>query len=287
MSSWGLVLVSVADVRKDPDQRSEQITQAILGTAVSIVRIEGLWACVRMPDEYQGWIHQGLLHLGDEDLVQRWSQGPSVMVTCPVGVLYSEPSCRSIPLSDIVIGTKLRLLEEGPQWSQVSLPDGRKGWISRADTSDENDLVHLSGGGPEDILRTARAFTGRPYLWGGLTPKGFDCSGFVQTVFGLNGIRLPRDSYQQFACGQEIAERNDLEPADLLFFQGQGAGRITHVAVHMADEEFIHCSSFVRTNSLRQTAGNYEASLEAQFVGIKRIVGGAQGHAESTCPGAQ
>jgi cell wall-associated NlpC family hydrolase len=157
------------------------------------------------------------------------------------------------------------------------LPDNRDGWIARGDTVDENGIIHLRGGTPQQILKTALSFTGFPYLWGGTTPKGFDCSGFVQTVFRLNGHCLPRDAYQQFTSGTEVTLRSDAKPADLLFFRARGAERITHVAIHLGKDQFIHCSGHVRTSSLDRSAENYDASLEAQFVGTKRIVGGASG----------
>jgi hypothetical protein len=277
MSSWGLVRVSVAGVRREPDQRSEQMTQAIMGMALEILDLKRNWRHVRMPDGYTGWVNESFLQLGEEELIQEWRAGPRIMVTSPVALILSRRRYAAIPVSDAVVGTELVLLEVGRRWNRVALPDGRWGWLPHKDTSDMANIIHLYGGSPEEIIETALSFTGFPYLWGGTTPKGFDCSGFVQTVFRLNGHLLPRDAYQQFTQGEEIVWREGLKPADLLFFQAREAEKITHVAIHIGDERFIHCSGHVRTNSLKPTDEEYDASLEAIYVGAKRVVGGVSG----------
>lgn len=277
MSSWGLVRVSVADVRKEPDQRSEQVTQAILGMSLEVLDQRQDWRYVRLPDGHMGWVNELLLQIGERELIQRWENGPKVMVTSPVALILSQRHLSATPVSDAVIGTKLLLEARGSRWNRVILPDERRGWIAHRDTVDRRNLIHLEGGTPEDILRTARSFTGFPYLWGGTTPKGFDCSGFVQTVFGLNGFPLPRDAYQQFTRGAEVLRRQELRPADLLFFRARTAHRITHVAIHIKEGQFIHCSGYVRTNSLNRSAGDYHASLESKYAGAKRIVGDLSG----------
>jgi len=271
----GLVRVSVADVRRGPDQRSEQVTQAIMGTAVSVSgHRPRKWIRAHLPDGYKGYIHKGLLHLGDERLVRRWIRQADTLVTVPWTMIYSRRSPHSDPVSDVVMGTKLCRIDESTRWIRVRLPDDRQGWLARHETTRGIHLIHPEGGTSRDILRLARRFLGVPYLWGGLTPKGFDCSGFTQTVFGLNGYPLPRDAYQQFRCGRKIRSRKDLAPADLLFFRAPGAKRITHVAVHMGQERFLHCSDLVKINSIDPSAPDYDVSLDQNYVGAARIVGG-------------
>lgn len=273
MSLWGLVKVSVAGVRREPDQRSEQMTQAIMGMALEILDRRRNWRHVRMPDGYIGWVNESFLELGQEKSIRQWRTGPRIMVTSPVALILSRPRYAAIPVSDAVVGTELGLLQTGRGWSRVALPDGRWGWLPRKDTSDLANIVHPNGGSPEEIVGTAMSFMGIPYLWGGTTPKGFDCSGFVQTVWRLNGHLLPRDAYQQFTQGREIGRPEKLKPADLLFFQAREATKITHVAIHIGDAQFIHCSGYVRINSLKPSAEEYDASLEAIYAGAKRVVG--------------
>jgi SH3-like domain-containing protein len=271
---FGLVRVSVADIRRAPDQKSEQITQAIMGTKVIILgRPRGKWVRICLPDGYRGWIHRGLLRYSPEEYIRRWFKEAKILVTVPWTMIYSQRARRSDPVSDVVIGTKLCLVDQSVHWLRVRLPDDRQGWIARRDTMEDAHLIHPEGGTGQDIVRLARRFRGIPYLWGGLTPKGFDCSGFVQTVFGLNGYALPRDAHQQHRCGQAISSRKNLLPADLLFFKAPEAGRVTHVAIHLSEEQFIHCSDFVRTNSLNPSAPDYHADVSKHYVGARRIVG--------------
>jgi cell wall-associated NlpC family hydrolase len=277
LSSWGLVRVSVADVHREPDHKSEQVTQAIMGMALEILDQRRNWRYVRLPDGYLGWVSESLLQLGEEKLIQRWQASSKLMVTSQVALILSRRQSASIPVSDAVIGTQLLRLETGQRWHRVALPDGRQGWIAHRDTADVGNIIHLEGGSAEQILKTAHSFMGFPYLWGGTTPKGFDCSGFVQTVFRLNGLSLPRDSSQQFTQGREVSQREQLRPADLVFFKAQDADRIVHVAIHIQKSKFIHCSGYVRINSLEQSAEDYDASLEAQYAGAKRLIGGFAG----------
>ena len=275
MNPLGLIRVSVADIRRGPDQRSEQVTQAIMGTAISVFsRRREKWLRIQLPDGYKGYIHEGLVQLGDKKLVRRWSRQANVQVTVPWSMIYARRSPHSDPISDVVIETKLCRIEDSARWIRVRLPDGRRGWLARHEITRGRHLIHPKGGTAENVLQLARRFLGIPYLWGGLTPKGFDCSGLTQTVFGLNGYPLPRDAYQQFRCGRKIRSREDLAPADLLFFQASGAKRVTHVAIHLAGERFIHCSDLVKINSLNSSASDYVASLEENYVGARRIVGG-------------
>ena len=241
--------------------------------SLEILKHRQNWRYVRLPDGHVGWVNQLLLYMGGRAVIRRWEKGPKVMVTSPVALILSRRHHGSIPVSDAVIGTELLLETKEPRWNRVILPDHRQGWIAKKDTSDTKNIIHLEGGRPQEILITARSFTGFPYLWGGTTPKGFDCSGYVQTVFRLNGVLLPRDAYQQFTRGVEVHNRDELRPADLLFFRAPTAERMTHVAIHIAEGQFIHCSGYVRTNSLNRTAEDYDASLVSLYAGAKRVVG--------------
>jgi len=100
-----------------------------------------------------------------------------------------------------------------------------------------------SSGIRQRIISTAKQYIGVPYVWGGTTPKGFDCSGYVQYVFNIHGISLPRTSKQQWAVGSPISKSN-LQPGDLVFFQNTGsASGISHLGIYIGDGQFIHASS--------------------------------------------
>jgi cell wall-associated NlpC family hydrolase len=114
----------------------------------------------------------------------------------------------------------------------------------------------------DQLTATGLRFLGIPYLWGGSTPKGFDCSGLVQRIYRLQGLILPRDSDMQAHFGQEkkVDSLEDLAPGDLLFF-GRAAQRITHVAMALPDRLFLHAHGQVRVNSVDPAHPLFEASL--------------------------
>jgi len=132
-----------------------------------------------------------------------------------------------------------------------------------------------------NILATAQEYIGRPYLWGGTSGKGMDCSGFTKTVFYLNGVQLARDASQQVRTGNEIktdATLKNLVPGDLLFFGRKATAekkeRITHVGIYMGKGEFIHSSgdAGVKIESLVKGASNFNKKRLDSFVKAKRMV---------------
>jgi cell wall-associated NlpC family hydrolase len=129
------------------------------------------------------------------------------------------------------------------------------------------------------ILKTAYRFMGIPYLWGGTSTKGMDCSGFTKTVYFLNGIVLQRDASQQVNTGELVDVKNgweNLQAGDLLFFgrkaEGDKKERITHVAIYIGDGDFIHAAGRVRINSLNPTKTYYSKYRDNSFIRAKRIL---------------
>jgi gamma-D-glutamyl-L-lysine dipeptidyl-peptidase len=137
----------------------------------------------------------------------------------------------------------------------------------------------------ENIINSAKSMMGLPYLWGGTSVKGVDCSGFTKTSFYMNGYVIPRDASQQVLAGDEvqIVDQNgkfsealalkNLKPADLLFFAGGKTSRITHVALYIGNGEFIHSAGNVRINSMLKNANNYDDFQTRTLVSAKRYIG--------------
>lgn len=146
----------------------------------------------------------------------------------------------------------------------VQLPDGRRGFI----LDDTEDAQFQSF--RQRILFTAERYLGASYIWGGKTALGFDCSGFVQTVYRLNGIQLPRDTTQQIEVGELIHSRTELQAGDLVFFKENG--RVNHVGIAYDTDSFIHCSGFVRRNSFAESDPDYSNTLTEKRAEMKRIV---------------
>jgi cell wall-associated NlpC family hydrolase len=152
---------------------------------------------------------------------------------------------------------RVRKAGEAGDWYKVELPDQRAGYLPKTAAENYSAWKQARRATPENIERAARMFVGRPYLWGGNSPKGFDCSGFTKMVFFLNGIDLQRDSSRQADQGVAVALDDDLSQlmkGDLLFF-GRPARRgrperVVHVGIYLGDKLFIHSSERVRISSL-------------------------------------
>jgi hypothetical protein len=203
-------------------------------------------------------------------------------MTAYFGVVRSKPDTLSLPVSDAIPGV---LFKDGGlrgAWRAVETPDGRKGFIQRRLVAGYDKWKATRKLTASNVELTAKRFIGVPYLWGGTSPKGMDCSGFTKTVFRLNGMELNRDANQQATMGWEIAAGEDfkaLTKGDLLFF-GQKATaerpeRITHVAIYLKDREFIHTpgGAGVRIDSFEPGKPNFNEGLLKSFVRTRRVIG--------------
>jgi hypothetical protein len=146
------------------------------------------------------------------------------------------------------------------------LPSGRTGWVLKKDVRPLSERIDIRMGDSaeglvsvekmEDVIRQAYSLLGVPYLWGGMSSKGVDCSGLVRISFLMNDILLPRNATQQIKCGREV-DLKDIQRGDLIFFGNTETGAITHVGIYLGNGEFIHASHLVRVNSLIPGAENY------------------------------
>ena len=270
---FGIVNVSVANLHRLSAFQSEILDQALLGAVLPIYDYQNDFYLVDNWDHYRGWISKYTLRRVNRQEALQWQADARLWVTALGGWVHEAPEAQSAALSDItLLGTLSGTISTG-QYTPVALPDGRSGYIESADISAipiETPARPNAG----YILDTARRFAGIPYYWGGITPKGMDCSGFVQTVFRLCGFPLPRNASQMATLGAPVAVNSDdtsgLRAGDLLFF-GNSMERITHVALYMGDSLFMHAEGAVVTHSLQEGHPGFNAYRRDTLIAARRI----------------
>ena len=260
------VQASVAEVRREPRHAAEQVTQVLQGeTVVPLVHEDG-WLLGRVADGYVGWIRDWHLQWVDVDAVAGFTRRVNARIDANWTCLRAEPSRTAVVVGESILGTPVVTRRDERGWMEIELPGGRCGWLP---VSALRDAAWPWRPQVAEIAATLQRFYGVPYLWGGRSPKGFDCSGLVQFVFGLHGVLLPRDSDAQALAGEPVAEPR---PGDLVFF---GRERVTHVGVVRLDGAFVHARGEVRYNSLVHGADLHDAELAALWCGTRRVLGPA------------
>lgn len=282
-NQYGIVSVSVGNMRGEPKHPAELVTQVMMGSVLRILKQEGGWFYVQAPDKYLGWIDRDAVFQTTLGGVEDWIQSPKVITTEYFSIVYEKPTVDAKPVSDVVMGALLKKRGMAGKWIEVEIPDGRKGFVhgtSLMDYSVWKNSRKLTAGNIEDL---AKKFIGVPYLWGGTSPKGFDCSGYTKTVFRLNGIDLQRDANQQATMGEEPMvgdQMEHLKKGDLLFFGRKATEekpeRIWHVGIYLGNQEFIHCAGKVRVNSFDPEAPHYDPERLKTFVRARRLIGVSQ-----------
>lgn len=234
----GLVRAAVAPLLPEPRISAALASQCVLGQRVDVLSRRGPWLRIRGEDGYLGWLHAGYVLLCGEEQARAWEHGAGGEPAVSLGAeLLSDAGgllCR-LPWG-------ARLIREAD--GRVRLPDGRAGVLGGGEVVGVDRLPELFPTSGESVVRTARRWAGTPYLWAGVTPAGADCSGYVQAVYRLHGVVLPRDSDMQARVGREVdpgAGFAALRPGDLLFFAETGE-RITHVALSLGGSRIIHSS---------------------------------------------
>jgi gamma-D-glutamyl-L-lysine dipeptidyl-peptidase len=236
-----VVVVPVANMYSGPSEKTDVVSQALYGSNVVLLVSSGEWSKIQTPDHYKGWVlsrHLRVLLTGNGYAVA----GPTVQIESLFANVYAEPDVtRHKPVMTLPFEVRLEAIpaknpkDAHERWLQVSLPDQRKGWIQTGDVVTEPKPLSI----PESI-ELAKRFLGFPYLWGGRSSFGYDCSGFTQMLVRARGINMPRDADLQAAwSGATKVERNDLQPGDLLFF-GSSSKNITHTGMYIGDGQFIH-----------------------------------------------
>ena len=254
------VNASVVNIYSGPDFKSAVVTQGLLGESCVIMDSKGDWFNVNQWDCYSGWIHKHQGILTDK------TYDANLTVFEMDGVVTKE-SGKTV-IRDLTFGNNLNGKPMSGGFS-VTLPDGEKGWTSTLLGRMTEQPTRKS------IIRLARSFMGVPYLWGGKSPHGFDCSGYIQTIYKTFNIELPRDAHQQADHFKESTiTMEQAKQADLHFFKSRG--KITHVALAEGNGYFLHAQGWVKEESFDSRAPNFNSELKNKYacsVSMEPILG--------------
>ena len=251
---------------------AEQVSQLLNGWPVEILMEDGRWRLVRLADGYLGWAYGPYL-------TETTAPAPTHIVCVPMSLLRMAPAAEALPINRILGGTAVVAEVQG-DWAQVTLAGdpaaplrpGLAGWVPTAELRSLSELPQDEAGRRAQIIADAVRFTGVPYLWGGCSAFGIDCSGYAQLLHRLAGVIIPRDADQQFDATQPISD--PCQPGDLLFF-GEGAAdarKITHVAVSLGGWRIIHSSR--SRNGVQEDDVQAVEHLRESFVGARTFLDG-------------
>jgi SH3-like domain-containing protein len=275
----GIVTNSVGNVRSKPGEAQELANQLLMGMAVKVLKQRSGYSYIQSSDRYLGWLDNFAIRFVTQSEANAWMSASKVIVTAINGTVRESPSPDALPVSDAVAACLMKRIGEKGTWCAIELPDGRKGYIERRLVQDYDSWKKTRALNGTTIAKTAKSLLGIPYLWGGTSTKGMDCSGFTKTVFRLNGMELNRDADQQATMGEPVASNDNfrlLRSGDLLFFGQKGVDgnkeRITHVGIYLANLQYIHSSGRVRLSSFDPTSPIFEDRLLKRFVRARRVI---------------
>ena len=241
-----VVVVPVANMYSKPSDKSDVVSQAIYGSNVHLIEARGEWSRIETPDHYRGWTPSRYLRIvlaGDGYA----SGGPTVQVESLFANIYADPDVtKHKAVITVPFEVKLEIVPEEAKaksaqhdgWIHVRLPGMTNAWIQAGDVTTDSKPLSI----PQSI-ELAKRFLGLPYLWGGRSSFGYDCSGFTQMLVRARGLEMPRDADKQAAwSGVTRVGRKDLQPGDLLFF-GSSEKEIDHTGMYIGDGQFIQAAT--------------------------------------------
>jgi len=270
---YGVIIHSVENMYSKPDASVDVVSQALLGTTVKILKTEKdknnhTWYYIETPDTYQGWVEGRAIRLYQEKEKFYASEGQVIEITSLMALIYSTPDVtKQKPMIMAPISTVLELGEYKERWGEVTLPGGHKGYIQVGDGQIKKAPFKRSRLSSEQMVELAKRFLGLPYLWGGTSPLGIDCSGFAQLIYRLSGIEILRDADIQFTSSGLLEVPKGQEKAGDLVFFGR-PNRITHVGLMISEKEFIHATTHEKP--VVQISNLYDEYWQKLYQGCRR-----------------
>lgn len=231
----GICLLSVVPCRKEPSGTSEMVTQLLFGEHYSVLEQTEDWIRIRHAyDKYECWISIKQHTKISESVYNNLQKQTAYYSNELVQVLHNRHNFTSFP---ITIGATLPFLKQ----SLLQVDSHEFGFEGLYSEKGNKNAA-------SEIINTGLLFLNAPYLWGGKSPFGIDCSGFTQITYKLNGYYLPRDAYQQVELGHPLSFVEEAEAGDLAFFDNE-EGNIVHVGILLNNTQILHASGFVRIDN--------------------------------------
>jgi len=273
---WALVKVAAGTMRAQPRHAAELLTQATLGTPLKIMKREGSWLWVQTPDRYLGWITASSVEITGAEGLNEWRSSERVIVITNSTFVYGDEKETTI-VSDIVLGSILVTNGRSSRHYQVIFPDGRTGFLRRSESKSFSLWLAEATPTVPSLTMNGQRLMGVSYLWGGTTAYALDCSGFMKTIFFINGVILARDASLQQRHGEEVessaTDYAKLQPGDIVFFGNQRTRRAGHVGLYLGDGEVMHESGMVRVDNLSKSRANFSNYLFTTYLSARRVLG--------------
>ena len=233
---YGITLQSVIPMRREPQEQSEMVSQLLFGETYCVEEVREKWLRITTSyDHYPGWIDRKLFReISRHDYAQQISSRPRVLTSKIAELELPDSSVLFIQAGSSLPGYD-------PSTQCIEIADVR--------LKVRPVIGDIDPAAPIQIIQTALGFLNSPYLWGGRSVFGFDCSGFVQVVYKIHGCSLPRDTSLQAESGIEVRNIHEARSGDLAFFVNE-TGHLNHAGIIISHEEIIHCSGWVKIDRL-------------------------------------
>ncbi len=252
----GLARIPVADLRREPLFQSERVSQALFNTPVELGDEKDNYISAVLPDGYSGWMQKSHLFYP----VSKTYSGKKLKVKIPFLPVLAPDKKKKI--SALTFDTTVGVFRQSGGWAAVGSDEKLLGWVKKEGLKDPANIRFSIA----DLITKGMEFFGTLYLWGGISSFGFDCSGFLFTLFDYFGKKIPRDTSQQIKIGEEIRFEK-AKAGDLFFFPG-------HVALYTGQNKILHANlrgGGVTLDSIRKTDKNYNPVIE-KLICVKRIL---------------
>jgi hypothetical protein len=231
--NFGICILNAIPLREEANDKSEMVSQILFGETFTITDSENKWVKIILDfDQYEGWVHINQINSLNENEYDKIKNNNSYTLND----LITFVSDQNNNLQTISLGASLPFFKD----NTFQIIDQKY---------DLEGVVNHNKTLKSELVRTAHMYLNTPYLWGGRTPFGIDCSGFTQMVYKINGYKLFRDPFQQASQGEVLSFIEESEPGDLAFFDDE-EGEIIHVGIILDNNYIIHCDGKVRIDRL-------------------------------------